>query len=266
MGPASPASRRPSPLTVAAIGVVAYAACDLLHEVLGHGVATLFVPGVHALSLSTVALTTSAESRPVAAAGSVANLLAGIVALVLARRGARPTAARYFLWLFGSLNLLNATGYPLFSGLFDFGDWAVVIAGLAPRVVWRGALVLAGLAAYATSIRASAAVLADLVGADDVRAKQVHRYIVPAYFAGGLLLVAGAIPNPAGPAFILSSGASSGFAAMAGLLAVPGIVERRGRGAAGAGLRLTTSAAWIAAAIATAAMFVFVIGPGVKLR
>lgn len=267
-GPASaaPASHvAPSALTVAAIAVVAYAACDMLHEVLGHGVATLIVPGVHALTLTTVAISTSASSRIVAAAGSLANLLAGVVALALARRGTRPTLARYFAWLFGSLNLLNATGYPLFSGLLDFGDWAVVIDGLAPHLAWRGVLVVAGIAAYVSSIRVSAGVLSSLIGVDDVRARQVHRYIMPAYLAGGLLLVAGSIPNPAGPSLILLSGASSGFGAMAGLLAVPAIVERRGRGAASGALRLGPSVPWLIAAIVTAAVFVFVIGPGIKL-
>ena len=50
------------------VAVVAYAACDMLHEVLGHGLACALIPGVRALSLTTVALQTSAQSRLVAAA------------------------------------------------------------------------------------------------------------------------------------------------------------------------------------------------------
>jgi hypothetical protein len=252
----------PSVLAVATIAVVAYASCDMVHELLGHGVATLFVPHVKPLVLSTVALSTSASSRIVAAAGSVANLIVGILGLAFARTGRGSPATRYFTWLFGSLNLLNATGYPFFSGVFDFGDWSVVIAKLEPHGVWRAAIAVIGMVAYVASIRASAGVLAGLLDDEDVRLRRVHRYVVPAYVIGGLLLVASAIPNPAGPSFILLSGASSGFGAMVGLLWVPRLVER---GVNGAGIRLRASVAWIIAAIVTAGVFIGVIGPGVKL-
>src|SRR2546425_9797997 len=96
--------------TVIAVAIVAYAGCDMVHEVLGHGVACLLV-GVRPLSLSTVALQTGTSSRPVAAAGSIANVVFGMLAMWLFRRGRSFGAGRYFLWLFGSINLLNGTGY-----------------------------------------------------------------------------------------------------------------------------------------------------------
>ena len=49
--------------TIAAIAIVAFALCDLVHEVIGHGLAVFFVPGVSAISLSSVALQTTGESR-----------------------------------------------------------------------------------------------------------------------------------------------------------------------------------------------------------
>ena len=36
-------------LTIAAIAIVAFALCHLVHEVIGHGLAVLFVPGVSAI-------------------------------------------------------------------------------------------------------------------------------------------------------------------------------------------------------------------------
>jgi hypothetical protein len=110
------AERRTHTLTTVAIAVAAYAFCDLVHEVVGHGTAALMVPGVHVLSLSSVALQTTGGSRIVAAAGSMANLIAGAAALALFHRRDRFSASDYFLWLFGSLNL-NGSGYPLYSGL-----------------------------------------------------------------------------------------------------------------------------------------------------
>src|SRR2546422_1924581 len=135
---------RSSLFTVAAIAIVAYAACDMVHEVLGHGTAVLFSDQVRAVMLTTVALSTKGASRLVSAAGTIANLFAGLLALRFVGSGRGAGSARYFLWLFGSLNLLNATGYPLYSGILESGDWAAVTAGLQPHVAWRIALVVVG--------------------------------------------------------------------------------------------------------------------------
>ncbi|MGH7680822.1 MAG: hypothetical protein ACRENN_02425, partial [Candidatus Eiseniibacteriota bacterium] len=77
---------RSNPITVAAIAVVAYAVCDMIHEVLGHGTATLLSPTVRAVMLTTVALSTEGSSRAVAAAGTIANLAAAILAFFLMSR------------------------------------------------------------------------------------------------------------------------------------------------------------------------------------
>ena len=67
--------------TVATIAVVVFAFCDLVHEILGHGLAVLLVPGVQAISLSSVALQTTGQSWLVAAAGSLANIFIGCAAM-----------------------------------------------------------------------------------------------------------------------------------------------------------------------------------------
>ena len=126
------ARRRSSMATAAAIAVLAYAACDVVHEVLGHGLAAWLTPGVKAVALSTVALSTQGASRTVAAAGTIANLATGALALWGFRRGGEMGAARYFLWLFGTVSLFNGTGYLAYSGVLDFGDWAAVISRTPP--------------------------------------------------------------------------------------------------------------------------------------
>lgn len=54
-------------------------------------------------------------------------------------RTANPTRQylRYFLWLLMTINLLQAGGYILFSGLGNIGDWAYVIHDLEPVWLWR---------------------------------------------------------------------------------------------------------------------------------
>src|SRR5262245_34981924 len=123
--------------TVIAIAFVAFALCDLVHEVAGHGIAALLVPGIDVMSLRSVELQTTGESRIVAAAGSIANVLAGSAALVLFHRRRRVSPAAFFLWLLGSINLLNGSGYPLYSAVLGSGDWEVVVRGLQPAWAWR---------------------------------------------------------------------------------------------------------------------------------
>jgi hypothetical protein len=255
---------RASLWTVMAVGIVAYAACDMVHEVLGHGVACA-ATGVHALSLSTVALQTASSSRWVAAAGSIANVVAGALALALFRRGTSFGAVRHFLWLFAATNLLNGTGYLLFSGVLDVGDWASVISGLEPHWAWRGLLVAAGAGLYAGAVRLIASAATSLVRSGGWDRRELRRLIVPAYLAGGLLFVAGAALNRVSPGLILESGVSSGFGAMAGLLVVPRLVEERTGDVSSAAPPLRFSPGWAAAGAVLALVFVAVLGPGVRL-
>ena len=51
-------------------------------------------------------------------------LVAAAVFLFLRSRRSAPPAARFFLWLFGAVNLLTALGYPIYSGVGGIGDFA----------------------------------------------------------------------------------------------------------------------------------------------
>ena len=250
--------------TVIAIGTVAYAACDMVHEIIGHGLACALT-GVRALSLSTVALQTGSSTRFVAAAGSIANVIVGLLVLSLFRRGATFGAMRYFLWLFASVNLLNGTGYLLFSGILDLGDWAVVISELEPHWAWRVLIAVSGAALYVGVVRLISANMISLIRSGQIDRKEMRRLIFPAYVTGGLVLVAGAALNRVSPSLILLSGVSSGFGAMAGLAFVPGLVEERTVGAASAAPPLPFSPAWVAVGVLVALVFIAVLGPGIRL-
>ena len=252
-------------VTAACIALTAYALCDLVHEVIGHGAVALITPGARIVSLSSVALQTEGtQSRLVAAAGSIANVAVGLVALIVFHLKQRLTPAGWFLWLFAVLNLMNGTGYPFFTAVFAFGDWAVVIGGLTPGWLWRVALGVAGAAAYTAAVKAAARELARAVNATSFRRVEVPRIVLTSYVAGGLLLVAASVFNPIGPSLILASGASSGFAAMAGLTVIPRLVERRVATVSDEGGVLPRSSAWIAAGIIVAAVFVGLIGRGIR--
>jgi hypothetical protein len=58
--PSQSSSARTSLWTVIGVAIVAYASCDMVHEVLGHGLACALT-GVRMVSLSTVALQTGSS-------------------------------------------------------------------------------------------------------------------------------------------------------------------------------------------------------------
>ena len=84
---------------MAAIAVLAYAACDLLHEA-AHVAAAWLPVGVRSVTISTVGVSSFGESAIVSLAGPLANLVLGST-LWLMRSHALPATARYATWLFG---------------------------------------------------------------------------------------------------------------------------------------------------------------------
>ena len=239
--------------------------CNLLHELLGHGGATLLPLGVDALSVSTVGLTTTASNPVVAAAGPVVNLALSLGLLLSLSHRVAPTW-RYFAWLFGTVNAFNATAYLSYSAILGTGDWAVAIASLDPPHHWRLVLGLCGLLAYAASIHVSVVLMRRLVAVGVVASSQVDRYCTSSYWVGGILLTTGAVPNPVSPWLILTSGAATGFGAMLGLLVVPPLVRRGGSSPLAERESLRVTRSWVVAGALAAAVFVGVFGPGVSPR
>ena len=247
------------------VAALSAALADLLHE-LGHLAATALPVGVSAKLISTIGVSTDGSSALVAAAGPVANLiLAPLLSLAFAR-SASP-AWRYFGWLFGSCNLFNATAYLIYSAASATGDWAVAFGALAPPAVWRPIAGVTGCLLYAASVSASVAALRALCVSGIVAASNVERYCAWSYLCGGIVLTAAAALNPLSPWYILTSGAATGFGAMAGLMVLPVRLRRSlpptsarcpaSRCASvGRGSRRESSAA---------AIFVGVFGPGLRL-
>lgn len=251
--------------TTASLAVVAYAAMDMCHEVLGHGVAMLFVDDVTPVQLTTVALSSQgAVSRVVALAGPLANLILGGIAMAWFRRLTTFGTGSYFLWLFATINLLNGTGYAVYSGVLDFGDLAVVMGRWEPHIAWRIGMAALGAAGYYVSLRLASVSLARRLDTVSIGRHTLPRLTWPAYLAGGLLLAAGAAMNPL-PNLFLLVGLAGGFGCMLGLLFVPALTEPA-RAEATRAEPWQTSWGWIVGAVLTAAIFVLVVGPGVALH
>jgi hypothetical protein len=262
-----PGFRLPNLPTVIAIAVVAYAASNVVHEALGHGGACLALGG-RPLVLSSVhfdcgdnAMGTLAR-RGVAAAGTIANFIAGALALFafkMTNPREKPHTA-HFLWLFTTLNLLTGAGYFVFSGVGDTGDWADVAASMSP-VLWRPAMAIFGGALYFLLARQSALWLGSLVGSDERRRTRARALTMPAYIAGGVLFCVAGFFNPVGPILIAISAAAASFGGASGLLWLTQFLRSSRPAAEPVGL--DRSRVWIVAGCIVSLVFVGILGPGV---
>jgi hypothetical protein len=148
----------------------------------------------------------------------------------------RLNLTHLFLYFFAFANLFLATGYILYSGLINFGDFAAVIADLRPAWLYRAALVIIGALGYRYGIAQAARFLASLPAraldqsaapAPIARAPQpssnslapappapplslpdARRITHTACFAGGALFLLASTLNPISPSLILYDGLS----------------------------------------------------------
>ena len=233
-------------MTIVAIAIVAYALANVLHEGVGHGGACLLIGG-HPMALSSVHFECGEESRFVSAAGTIVNLIAAAISYFALKR----TPKSFFLWLFMTINLLMAAGYFLFSGIGNIGDWSAVFRGAAPPIVWRPILAIIGGALYYFFAR-RAATWAGVFA-------EPKRLMTIAYFTGGLLYCISGAFNPHGPLLIAISAAAASFGGTSGLLWMDSFVPTGGE------VTVQRSTGCIAAGALTAAIFIGVLGPSIKL-
>jgi hypothetical protein len=265
------ASTQDSLATVAAIGVLAFVATDLAHEVIGHGIGLLLAGG-RAGTLTTTRLIYPAQlSEPFwrifDLAGPIGNLSWAALCLTLQRLLSRAAPGwRLFLWTGAMLGLFWEFGYLMKCGLSGHGDAMALIEGLKPAGVWRGILFLAGLILYRGAIRFLAAELHFVVRASDVEWRpRVRRLLWTLYFAAGFTACAGALLDPRGPGEIMRSGAASSFVACLGLGLVPAFFQRFADTSVSMGDSVRWSVPAIGFAVVIFFFFVLVLGPGIHI-
>ena len=127
--------------TIVAIAIVSWVAVTIIHEIIGHGVVCLLVGG-DPLAVSTTELycgdVAGRQYKLVAAAGSLANIIAGLFGFALSRVATRSSSTlSYFLWLFSSTNIFHAGSYMMIGPFTGYGDWSYVIQGFEPVLLWK---------------------------------------------------------------------------------------------------------------------------------
>lgn len=247
-------------LTLIAIAALCCILGDVLHEGLGHGM-TAWLSGAHHITMSTVALQSDIDTRWIAAAGTLVNLFFGGVFWVLLR-GRYRSSLRYFLVLAMGDNLFGGTGYFLFSGVSNFGDWADVIRGLPHHWVWRTGMVVFGVVSYYASmllVRSELWAFREF----DPGTSRMRRLCWTPYFTDGALAGLGGLMNPLGLFYVIASALPSTLGANAGLLSLPSMMRGR-RAVENKSGPVSRSFGWIIAGAIGCLVFVFVIGRGIS--
>jgi hypothetical protein len=263
------------PLTVIAISLFAYTLDVFFHEHLGHGLACLALGG-HPAELGAFYVNCQDDNLPdlsirlVALAGPLVSLITGAAGLLIVNR-LPPSAShlRYGAWLLGTIGLMTATGYPLFSGVTGLGDLGTSRDGAlyqaAPEWLWRLALVILGGAGYALVIYLSLGRMDQMIGGEgSARVQRAQRLALTSYVSGGLMSVLIGLLNPKGFIIVIISAAASSLGGTSGLAWMMQLLDRS-RSSLAAPLRLDRSWAWVIAGFAVTAIYAVIFGPTVRL-
>ena len=134
--------------TVASIGASAFIVACVAHEVIGHGGMCLATGG-HVTLISSVYFRATNGGPIVDASGPMANLvLGGLLWLGLRFRRTPSPHLHLFLATAMGLNLFWGSGYFVYSGIANTGDWAFVVRDLALRPIWLWRVILVSLGLY----------------------------------------------------------------------------------------------------------------------
>ncbi len=165
------------------------------------------------------------------------------------------------------MNLYLGTGYFLFSGMSNIGDWANVIAGLPGHWVWRGLLALVGGASYFLCVRVMLAKAIPLTGGDPaIRYRRGNLLMVIPYGVGAIMSVVAGAFNPEAKALILISAVAASLGGMSGLAWGPQLLrDSHWLASSKPPAAIPRHWGWIAAGLVVAVLFVAVLGPGLKM-
>jgi hypothetical protein len=251
---------------MACVGALAFAVAAVAHEAIGHG-GMCVATGGHVKLITTVYFRGTDSGPLTDAAGPMANLvLGGLLYLWVKPNRIASPHLHFFAAAAMALNLFWGSGYFIYSGISNTGDWAFVVRGLAlqPPWLWRAILVVLGVYCYGFSIVATGRALArfaDISGEGPAK-RPLFRVSLILYLSAGIACCLAVLPfrGALGPAFHESVRES--FEAFVGLLyvaarrTVPGQATDAGRAA------LPRSWKWIAGSLAWLILFAAVMGRG----
>ena len=189
-------------LTVIAIAATAISLEVAIHEGV-HAMSCVLVGGdlqeysaLHALCGNTQVW----QSKVVSGSASIANIILGLLLLAVLRRSRQQSPERqFFLWLFMLMNWLGGTGYWMFSGIANIGDWANVIDGWDPHWLWRVIMTLVGTGTYTFFVWLALKELGRIIGGSaDEQISRANKMGLISYGTAALVIMLAGLFNPLG--------------------------------------------------------------------
>jgi len=247
-------------VTIAAIGLLAYASADIAHHAFGHGAVCLALGG-RIISLSSVFVNCSLRGAAIDLAGPFVNLVLGLVAMLAARVAIRASAAtRLFYILVAAFNLLWFALQLVFSAATRTDDWAWAMHQVQVPEPVRYGMIAVGALAYLLTVRVIATQMSPFAH-PPARARTI---VLTTWLTAGAIACATAAFDHNAVAAILRHAAPQSFVLSSGLLFVPGKAARSSSiGEAAAAL--VFSVPWAAAAAIVGAGSILLLGPGVAI-
>ena len=262
-------------LTVIALSAFSFILATALHEHGGHALACVALGG-HVTELGAFyvdfdpASLSALGNRLVALAGPIASLLPGIVAFsFLGAVSNAVTRLKYLIWHFGTVNLMLAAGYMLFSGVSGLGDFGTGEYGVffqgQPELLYRVVLSVLGLGAYLVVIRAALRKMDSFIGGDgSERVGRAQMLSLVSYLTGGVVAVLIGFLNPYGIVIVLVSSLASSMGGTSGLAWMMQLLDRK-KATGAVPFVLGRSWAWISASAAFLLAYAAVLGPTLRL-
>jgi hypothetical protein len=163
-------------LTVVAIAAIAISFNVAFHEGV-HALTCLAVGGdllEYSALYESCDSSTESQAKIVAGSAPIYNLIAGLLLWIILRNSRKQASeTQFFLWLFMLMNWFYGAGYLMFSGIFNVGDWAVVINGWEPSWLWRVLMTIMGVLLFMFFVRLGLQEFGKMVGGD--ANEQIHR-------------------------------------------------------------------------------------------
>ncbi len=238
------------------MAVLASAAATQLHEGVGHGLMA-WLRGDIPTELSSTHLSSLHADPWVDAGGTLVNLLAGAICLLLAKAAGHRANLRYFLWLLAALNLLPGAGYFVFSGIIGFGDWQEVIRRLPHQAACRIAMTIFGGLLYFAVTRLLAAAVKPFC--PDRRTYNIVGRLP--YYAACLFSCAAGVLDPMGWRLLLVSTLPAAFGGSSGLMWADSLLPAE---PAEYPLLIRRAPAWWIAAAVLGLAYIFIVGRGIQ--
>jgi hypothetical protein len=205
----------------------------------------------------------SLRSPLIDGAGPMAGIVVAILFyLVLRLKPPKSGATRAFLLLGFAFTAFWNFGYMIKSGIYDTGDWAFVIAGLHPAIVWRTVQTILGIVFYAVTMRLLTTSLRRDFAADEPSPSDQTPFAFAALAFGTAVIAASVagIFDPRGMQTVWRDAAPSALAAI-GLIRVG---YRTAKANPAARIAIAALPTWIAIGGLSAVVLIAILGPGLR--